>query len=270
VSLGYEKIIEETLRGTLLVDLAGVIPGQINGLSVFEFGKHLFGRASRITAVVRMGEGNVIDIEREIKMGGPIHSKGVLILSGFLKSRYAQDVPLSISASLVFEQSYGPIEGDSASLAELCALLSALSHVGIRQSIAVTGSVNQHGEVQPVGAINEKIEGFFDLCQRKGFSGEQGVVIPRSNLKHLALRDEVIEQIKLNKFTLYAVDTVDECLQILTGVPKQEMTEKIEAQLHTYSERLKKSKGPESGEEKKLSATTESTGEKSDRPPIEH
>lgn len=248
LSLAYEKVIDETTRGTLLVDVYGWATGQVNGLSVFEFGNFLFGRAARITATVRMGEGHVVDIEREIKLGGAVHSKGVLILSGFLKSYYAVDVPLSISASIVFEQSYGPVEGDSASLAELCALLSAISQLPIKQSLAVTGSINQQGEAQPVGAINEKIEGFYDLCQRKGATGEQGVVIPRANVKHLVLRDDVVRAVENNLFRIYAVDTVHDCIQLLTGLPTRTIIEKIEERLRLFSVQLQKVGRSERGE----------------------
>ena len=182
-------------------------------------GKFAFGQPSRITARVRMGGGKVIDIEREVDMGGPIHSKGVLILSGFLGARYAADYPLSLSASLVFEQSYGGVDGDSASMAELCALLSALANVPIRQSLAITGSVNQHGEAQPIGGVNEKIEGFFDVCQGRGLTGEQGVIIPASNVQHLMLRRDVVEAVKEKRFHIYAMETVDQAIELLTGVP---------------------------------------------------
>ncbi len=185
-----ERIQEEIQRGTIMIDTAGSKVGEINGLSVMMLGGFSFGRPSRISARVRLGKGNVVDIEREVKMGGPIHSKGVLILSHFLGARYALDYPLSLSASLVFEQSYGGIEGDSASSAELYALLSALADVPIRQSLAVTGSVNQHGEIQAIGGVNEKIEGFFDLCNSRGLTGEEGVLIPASNVKHLMLRND--------------------------------------------------------------------------------
>ncbi|MGZ3773205.1 MAG: Lon protease family protein [Pseudobdellovibrionaceae bacterium] len=235
----YEKIIDEIERGTLLIDVDGHSIGQVNGLSVFEFGNRFFGHPARITAVARMGDGGVVDIEREIKMGGPIHSKGVLILSGFLKARFAADVPLSISASLVFEQSYGFVEGDSASLAELCALLSTLSQFPLQQSIAITGSVNQHGLVQPVGAINEKIEGFFDYCSRKGLTERQGVVIPKANVKHLALRQNVIDAVAKSKFHIYSVDTIDDCMELLTGESSQLIHEKIESRLRAFAEQLR-------------------------------
>jgi predicted ATP-dependent protease len=164
-----------------------------------------------------MGKGRVVDIEREVEMGGPIHSKGVLILSHFLGARYALDYPLSLSASLVFEQSYGGVEGDSASSAELYALLSALAEVPLRQSLAVTGSVNQHGEIQAIGGVNEKIEGFFDICNNQGLSGEQGVLIPASNVKHLMLRHDVVAAVEAGRFAVYPVSHIDEGIELLTG-----------------------------------------------------
>ncbi|HNQ76856.1 MAG TPA: ATP-dependent protease, partial [Pseudothauera hydrothermalis] len=173
----------------------------------------------RITATVRLGDGDVVDIERETELGGAIHSKGVLILSAFLASRYARHQPLSLSASLVFEQSYSPVEGDSASLAELCALLSALAEVPIRQSLAITGSINQFGGVQAIGGVNEKIEGFFDLCAARGLTGEQGVVIPTACIRHLMLREDVVEAVAAGRFAVYAVATVDEAMEVLTGMP---------------------------------------------------
>ena len=191
----------------------------MNGLSVIQLGDFAFGRPSRITARVRLGKGEVVDIEREVEMGGPIHSKGVLILVGFLGARYAMDQPLSLSASLVFEQSYSGIEGDSASSAELYALLSAIGEIPLKQSLAVTGSVNQHGQIQPIGGVNEKIEGFFDTCKAKGLSGGQGVLIPASNVKHLMLRKDVIEAAKEGKFHIFPVETIDQGIEILTGKP---------------------------------------------------
>ena len=213
-----ERIHEEIERGTILIDTEGEKVGQVNGLSVIQLGEYAFGRPSRITACVRLGKGEVVDIEREVEMGGPIHSKGVLILSGFLGARYATDQPLSLSASLVFEQSYSGVEGDSASSAELYALLSATGEVPIKQSLAVTGSVNQHGQVQPIGGVNEKIEGFFDTCKVRGLTGEQGVLIPASNVKHLMLRQDVIQAVKDGQFHIYPVETIDEGIEILSGV----------------------------------------------------
>lgn len=214
-----ERVQEEILRGTLLIDTEGERVGQVNGLSVIELGGFAFGRPSRISARVRMGRGEVVDIEREVKLSGPIHSKGVLILAGFLGARYASERLLSLSASLVFEQSYSGVEGDSASSAELYALLSAIARVPLKQSLAVTGSVNQHGDVQAIGGVNEKIEGFFDICRRRGLTGEQGVIIPHSNVQHLMLRRDVVEAVERGEFHIYPVRTVDEGLELLTGLP---------------------------------------------------
>ncbi len=217
VSRVRERIQEEIRRNTIYIDTSGERVGQINGLSVLSVGNFAFGQPSRITATVHIGEGHVIDIEREVELGGPIHSKGVLILSSFMASRYAQNHPLSLSAGLVFEQSYGGVDGDSASLAELCALLSALSGEPIRQSFAMTGSVNQHGQVQPIGGVNEKVEGFFDVCVARGLTGDQGVLIPASNVKHLMLRHDVVQACAEGRFRLFAVETVDQAIELLTG-----------------------------------------------------
>jgi len=213
-----EKVQEAIREGIVLIDSEGTKPGQINGLSVLQLGGFSFGRPSRITARVSLGRGHVIDIEREVKLGGPLHSKGVLILSGFLADRFGKERPLALGASLVFEQSYGGVDGDSASSAELYALLSALSGVPLRQDLAVTGSVNQRGEVQAIGGVNEKIEGFFDVCKSRGLNGEQGVVIPASNVRHLMLRDDVVEACGQGKFHVHAVSTIDEGLEVLTGI----------------------------------------------------
>jgi lon-related putative ATP-dependent protease len=209
---------EQMLRETVLIDTEGAKVGQINGLSVLFLGTFSFGRPSRITATVHMGQGEVVNIEREVEMSGPLHSKGVLILSGFLRSRYAQDHPLSLGASLVFEQSYGGVDGDSASSTELYALLSAIADVPIRQSLAVTGSVNQFGEVQAIGGVNEKIEGFFDLCKARGLTGDQGVLIPQANVKHLMLRHDVVEAVTAQQFHIYPIGTIDEGIEVLTGL----------------------------------------------------
>lgn len=209
---------ESILRDIALVDTDGEAVGQINGLSVSQIGSFRFGRPTRITARVRAGTGKVVDIEREVELGGPLHSKGVLILSGFLAARYALDLPMSLAATLVFEQSYGGVDGDSASCAELYALLSALSGLPLRQSLAVTGSVNQHGEVQAIGGANEKIEGFFDICQARGLTGDQGVLIPQSNMQHLMLRDDVVEACEAGRFAVYAITTIDQGIALLTGV----------------------------------------------------
>jgi lon-related putative ATP-dependent protease len=220
-----ERVQDRILRGTILIDSSGERVGQVNGLSVIGLGNFAFGQPSRITARVRIGGGKVVDIEREVELGGPIHSKGVLILSSFLGARYAPEHPLSLSASLVFEQSYGGVEGDSASMAELCALLSALAQVPVRQSLAMTGSVNQHGESQPIGGVNEKIEGFFDVCKARGLTGEQGVIIPASNVQHLMLRHDVVDAVQAGQFHIYPMRTVDEALELLTGIPAGERDE---------------------------------------------
>jgi lon-related putative ATP-dependent protease len=217
-----ERMQEQIHRGIVLIDTAGRKVGQVNGLSVIQLGEFAFGRPSRITARVRLGKGDVIDIEREVEMGGPIHSKGVLILSGFLGARYAMERPLALSASLVFEQSYSGVEGDSASSAELYALLSAISEVPIKQFLAVTGSVNQHGQVQAIGGVNEKIEGFYDTCKGSGLREDQGVLIPASNIKHLMLRKDVVEAVKNGKFHIYPIETIDQGIEILTDVPAGE------------------------------------------------
>ena len=214
-----ERMQEQIERDVVLIDVKGACVGQVNGLSVISLGDFAFGRPSRITARIRLGKGDVVDIEREVAMGGPIHSKGVLILSGFIGGRYALDNPLSLSASLVFEQSYGGVEGDSASSAELYALLSAISDIPVKQSLAVTGSVNQHGQVQAIGGVNEKIEGFFDICKAKGLTGEQGVLIPAGNVQHLMLRQDVIDAVAAGKFHVHALKTIDQGLEILTGMP---------------------------------------------------
>ncbi|MCG6938240.1 MAG: AAA family ATPase [Gammaproteobacteria bacterium] len=213
----HQRVHEQVLRGDYLLDTSGEKVAQINGLSVIQLGDYSFGRPSRITATARLGQGKVIDIEREAKLGGAIHSKGVLILSSYLANRYAKDQPISLSASLVFEQSYGYVEGDSASAAELCALLSALSDVAIKQNFSVTGSVNQYGEIQTIGGVNEKIEGFFDICNARGLTGDQGVIIPHTNVKHLMLREDIRGAVEQNKFAVYSVKTIDQMMQLLTG-----------------------------------------------------
>ena len=214
-----ERVREAIRRGSLMVDVAGARVGQINGLVVVHLGGSSFGWPARITARVRLGGGKLVDIEREAKLGGPIHSKGVLILEGFLGGRFGRAAPLALWASLVFEQSYGQIEGDSASLAELCALLSAIADLPLRQNLAITGSVNQLGAAQPIGGVNEKIEGVFDICGDLGLDGTQGVVVPRSNLANLMLREDVVEAVRAGRFHVHAVDDVDGAMSLLTGLP---------------------------------------------------
>ncbi len=218
VSRYSERIQEEILRETILIDTSGSRVGQINGLAVSQIGETAFGKPSRITARLRIGSGKVLDVEREVELGGPLHSKGVMILTSYIASHYLADEPLSLSASIVFEQSYGGVDGDSASSTELYALLSALSGLPISQGLAVTGSVNQYGEVQAIGGANEKIEGFFDICKARGLTGQQGVLVPASNVKHLMLRDDVIDAARDNQFSVYSVETIDQGIELLTGV----------------------------------------------------
>ncbi|MBI1220436.1 MAG: AAA family ATPase [Rhodobacteraceae bacterium] len=217
VDLVRERLQEQITRETVMIATDGTAIGQINGLAVLQAGNIAFGRPSLITARVRMGRGHVVDIEREVALGGPTHSKGVLILAGFLAARYAPDVPMSLAATLVFEQSYGGIDGDSASSAELYALLSALAQLPLRQDVAVTGSVNQMGKVQAIGGVNEKVEGFFDICAARGLTGNQGVLIPVANIKHLMLRSDVVEACGAGRFHVYAVSHIDEGIALLAG-----------------------------------------------------
>jgi predicted ATP-dependent protease len=241
-----DRAQEAILEQVALIDTAGARVGQINGLSVIELGGFCFGRPTRITCQVRPGSGKVVDIEREVELGGPVHSKGVLILSGFLAGRYALDTPMSLFGSLVFEQSYAGVEGDSASSAELYALLSALADVPLRQDLAVTGSVNQHGEVQAIGGVNEKIEGFFDICRARGLTGTQGVLIPQANVQHLMLRQDVIDACAAGRFAVYPIATVDQGMSLLTGLPAGErdaegtyppdsVNRRVEDRLHEFA-----------------------------------
>lgn len=245
-----DKIQEWITDGLILVDTDGEKVGVVNGLSVYDIGFYSFGRPSRITAQVSLGKGGIINIEREAALSGKIHDKGVYILSGYLRGKYAHDKPLSISASICFEQSYTEVEGDSASSTELYALLSALSGLPLRQDIAVTGSVNQKGEIQPVGGVNQKIEGFFEVCRAKGLTGTQGVIIPHQNVGDLMLRKEVIRAVAEGKFHIYAVRTIDEGIEILTGVPAGErqpdgsyppgtVNHMVEQRLREMAERLR-------------------------------
>jgi lon-related putative ATP-dependent protease len=254
-----DRAQETILRGLVLVDTEGARVGQINGLSVIQLGTFSFGRPSRITARVRVGSGRVTDIEREAKLGGPLHSKGVMILWGFLAGRYALEVPLALAATLVFEQSYGGVDGDSASAAELFALLSALSEQPIRQSLAVTGSVNQLGEIQAIGGVNEKIEGFFDVCRSRGLNEQQGVLIPKSNVQHLMLREDVVEAVRHGQFGIYPISTIDEGIEILTGVkagergpegrfPGGTINRLVEDKVRSFAERVRGfARGPGAG-----------------------
>ena len=213
-----DRSIEQVEEGLVRIRTEGAEPGQINGLAVLQLGGFAFGRPSRITASVRMGAGKLVDIEREAKLGGPLHSKGVLILQGYLAQTFARDFPLALSASLVFEQSYGGVDGDSASSTELYALISAITDVPIRQDLAVTGSVDQRGEVQAIGGVNEKIEGFFDVCARRGLTGTQGVMIPASNVRHLMLAPRVLEAVAAGRFAVYPIEHIEAGLALLTGM----------------------------------------------------
>jgi lon-related putative ATP-dependent protease len=253
------RLREFITRGIIMVDVAGEKVGQVNGLSVIDLGDIRFGKPSRITAKTYVGRSGVLDIEREAKMSGKIYEKGVLILSGYLSGKYAQEHPLSMSASLCFEQSYEGVEGDSASSTEVYALLSSLSGVPIRQGIAVTGSVNQHGEIQPIGGVNQKIEGYYDVCKAFGLTGGQGVLIPVQNIKNLMLRYDVIDAVKAGQFHIYAVGSVDEGIELLTGIPAGERVDGgypegtihhlVEKRLKEFAERLKKL--DKTGEEEK-------------------
>jgi len=218
-----EKIMDNILNQTVLIDTDGKAVGKTNGLTVLQMGDVSFGTPARITATVHPGTRGIVDIEREVALGQPIHSKGVLILSGYLGNKYARDFPMTLSASIALEQSYGYVDGDSASLAEVCTLISALTDVPILQQFAVTGSINQYGEVQAIGGVNEKIEGFFQLCQQRGLTGSQGVIIPRANVRNLMLKSEVMAAVEAGEFAVYAVETVDECLALLTGVKAGEL-----------------------------------------------
>jgi predicted ATP-dependent protease len=214
-----EKVRDLITEGTLMVDLEGAVVGQVNGLAVYDLGVISFGKPSRITAKTFLGRDGVINIEREAKLSGKTHDKGVLILSGYLGSKYAKDEPLSLIASLAFEQNYEGVDGDSASSTELYAILSSLSSLAIKQGIAVTGSVNQQGQIQAIGGVNQKIEGFFEVCKAKGLTGEQGVIIPHQNVKNLMLREDVVKAVEDGKFHVYSVKTIDQGIELLTGVP---------------------------------------------------
>jgi predicted ATP-dependent protease len=217
-----ELIQDDIERGTLMINTSGEAIGEINGLSVFDIGKYGFGQPSRISATVHLGDGKIINIEREVDLSGSIHDKGVLILSALIASRYTRDTPLSFSASITFEQSYGHIDGDSASVAELCVLISALTGLPIQQGLAITGSLNQQGRVQAIGGVNEKIEGFFDICKQKTLTGKQGCIIPAVNVKNLSLREDVVDAIEQGLFNIYPVEHYEEALELLMGIPAGE------------------------------------------------
>jgi len=247
----YEEKIQESIEeGTILIDTKGKKVGQVNGLAVYQLGQYSFGKPTRITATTFVGRRGIVNIERESKMSGNIHNKGVYILSGYLGQQFAQERPLSLTAHIAFEQSYGGVDGDSASSTELYALISSLAEVPIDQGLAVTGSVNQWGEVQPIGGVNEKIEGFFEVCKKQGLTGTQGVLIPHQNVKHLMLKDEVIEAVEAGKFHIYAIETVEEGIALLTGMKAREIEQKdsfgektvyqkVADKLHYFIERTK-------------------------------
>ena len=241
-----DTLYEEIIKGTILIDTDNTKVGQVNALSVLQIGEFAFGQPSRITATVRVGEGHIVDIEREVDLGGDIHSKGVMILSSYLGHHYAKTCMLSLDANLTFEQSYGQVDGDSASVAELCALLSAVSEIPVKQCIALTGSVNQLGEVQAIGGVNEKIEGFFDICKLRGLNGRQGVLIPKSNIVNLMLKEEVLAAVANKMFTIYSIEHVDDALSLLMGIdagkldsnkqyPKGTINHKIQMNMEKYS-----------------------------------
>ncbi len=241
-----DSLYEEIIKGTVLIDTSNKKIGQVNALSVLQVGDFAFGQPSRITATVRVGDGHIVDIEREVDLGGDIHSKGVMILSSYLGHHYAKKRLLSLDANLTFEQSYGQVDGDSASVAELCALLSAVSEIPVKQCMALTGSVNQLGEVQAIGGVNEKIEGFFDICYLRGLTGKQGVIIPASNVVNLMLKQEVLDAVTAQQFTIYSIEHVDDALSLLMGMeagkinqqgkyPTNTINHKIQLNLEKYS-----------------------------------
>jgi ATP-dependent Lon protease len=249
VNMYEDKIQEMIEKDIIMISTKGKKVGQVNGLSVYQLGGYNFGRPTKITAKTSLGRSGIINIEREANLGGRTYNKGVLILSGFLRSRYAQNQPLSIDATLGFEQSYSEVDGDSASSTEVYALLSALSGIPLTQEIAVTGSVNQNGEIQPIGGVNEKIEGFYDVCKAKGLTGNQGVIIPEGNIDDLMLRQEVVDVVKKKKFHIYVVKTIDEGIEILTsvkagkktksGYEKNSINALVEKKLSEYAAKMK-------------------------------
>ena len=247
-----EKRLQELIaEGTVLVDVDGAVVGQVNGLAVYQMGDFSFGKPSRITARTFMGRGGIINIERESKLSGKTHDKGVLILAGYLGGKYAQQSPLSLSSSICFEQSYDGVDGDSASSTELYAILSSLAEIPVSQGIAVTGSVNQNGEVQAIGGVNQKIEGHYDVCRLKGLTGKQGVMVPHANLRSLMLRSDVVEAVKSGKFHIYAVSTIDEGIEVLTGTsaggrdgeggyPEGSINHRVQKKLQQFTEQQKR------------------------------
>ncbi|HEY5614606.1 MAG TPA: AAA family ATPase [Bacteroidota bacterium] len=236
VNLIEEKIQELINDGTFIIDTDGAVVGQLNGLSVYDVGEHAFGKPSRITAKTSLGRAGIINIEREAELSGPTHNKGVAIISGYLRSTFAQDKPLIVSASITFEQSYGGVDGDSASSTEIYAILSSLSEIPLRQDIAVTGSVNQKGEIQPIGGVNMKIEGFYDTCNARGLTGKQGVMIPAQNITDLMLREDVVDAVKAGTFSVYAIKTIEEGIEILTRTKAGDVFQRADKQLKRYAD----------------------------------
>ena len=268
-SLVAERIRDMIADGTIMVDVDGGVVGQVNGLAVYDLGDIAFGRPSRITARTFVGRAGVVNVEREARLSGSTHDKGVLILSGYLGWRYAQERPLSLVASVAFEQSYDGVDGDSASSTELYAILSSIAELPLDQGIAVTGSVNQRGQVQPIGGANEKVEGFYDVCRAVGLTGRQGVILPRRNVRNLMLREDVVEAVARGEFHVYAVDSIDEGLEILTGLPAGErladgtyppdtVHHLVDARLRRFAEGLQTHGGSPVDREPKLISPEES------------
>jgi lon-related putative ATP-dependent protease len=273
-----QQYLESIQDGYILIDTQGAVVGQVNALSVVQLGNYMFGLPSRITAKTFLGSAGVVSIDREVKMSGPIHDKGQLILSSYLASRFAQKHPLSMSASLTFEQNYSGVEGDSASSTELYALLSSLSGIPIRQNLAVTGSVDQSGQVQAIGGVNAKIQGFYDVCQARGLTGDQGVLIPAANVRNLMLREQVIEAVRQGQFHIYAVERVEEGIELLTGVPAGEADDEgnypegtvyaaVQAKLAEFEELQKESSRKDGEQDEGKPASEEEEPEEGDDSP---
>jgi predicted ATP-dependent protease len=254
-----ERIREMMLEDTLIVNTSGEKVGQVNGLAVLDIGDYSFGKPSRITAKTFAGRAGIVNIERETKMSGKIHEKAILIISSYLGNKYATKKPISLSASITFEQLYEMVEGDSATCAELYALLSSIAGVPLKQNLSVTGSMDQNGDVQPIGGVNQKIEGFFELCKMRGLDGSHGVIIPKRNMKNLLLKQEVVDAVREGKFSIYAIDKMEEGLEILTGMQAGEMNEDgtypegtinylVAKRLTEISEAMEKKKDKEEGE----------------------
>jgi predicted ATP-dependent protease len=240
-NLVEERLLETLQQKTVLLDVTGTAVGRINGLTVIALPDYSFGHPVRLTAVTGPGRRGVVSIEREVEMSGPIHGKGVLILNGYLLGQYGRSQVLSLSASLVFEQSYAAVEGDSASLAELLVLLSALSGTPLRQDIAVTGSINQHGDVQAIGGVNEKVEGFFRVCRARGLSGTQGVLLPAANVRHLMLADDVVEAVRAGQFHVWSAERVDQAIELLTEIDAAEVHQRSQNSLEAFGATLRAS-----------------------------